>query len=366
MPNDVAFALDTTLHSSAQANGNGATFNVGGLTGVTLQVTGTFSANLYPEGTLDGSTWPSPGLIAINLATGQTATTITAAGLYFVPVPGIDQFRLRIGSYVSGAVTVTAKGLAVTSPFLLAAPAPAGGTPAAQDLRQVGGTTLALGQAAAAASIPVVIASNQSNLPTSGAADVTAAVSISGQGTGAQVACAGLQSVGVVLTGSWTATLKAQVSADGGTTWRDTQFYDQSTQAFSSTVTANGTYQIVGTGGMSHARVVAPVSAVASFSGTVGGTIRASSQAGDVGTVQLAGTGQSTRSASVPVALARDQYTAPSQLNANSDAPTLQPAGGAGPLALVPVSDLVQQQQLDTVIRLLDKLTLILSAALTP
>src|SRR5260370_1142471 len=72
-----------------------------------------------------------------------------------------------------------------------------------------------------------------------------------------------------------TATLTPEVSTDGGTTWIATRFYNASTQTASATVAATGTYDIMGTGGKSHARV-----RISAFtSGTVTGNLRATSQA---------------------------------------------------------------------------------------
>lgn len=183
MPNNIApFALDATLQSAVSVNGNGTVMNVGGLTGVTLQVTGAFVATINPEGTLDDATWPTPGLFFINLTTGIVAQTITAPGLYFIPTPGIDQFRTRVSGYVSGAVTVTAKGTNGPSPFLLVL-SPPGSTPAPTSISAIGGTAMSLGQAAMAGSMPVVMASNQAAIPVSfsGIQNVTgSAVSITG------------------------------------------------------------------------------------------------------------------------------------------------------------------------------------------
>ena len=106
------------------------------------------------------------------------------------------------------------------------------------------------------------------------APDALTTISMTTNGNTTQVALAGTASVGVVLTGTWTGTITPEVSVDGGTTWAATQFYNPNTQTFSATVTANGTYQITGTGGASHAHV----KCTASMTGTVTGTIRASAQ----------------------------------------------------------------------------------------
>src|SRR5262249_30312336 len=158
----------------------------------TLQVLGSFVATLVCEGTLDNVNFNSPGLMCLNLTTGAVAQTITAPGIYLVPLTNLDQFRVRISAYSSGSVKVYGKGSTQASGFNLVT-SPAGATASPLNLSQVGGSTVALGQAASAQSIPVVIASNQSNLPLSGAQDVTAAISITAADTGSStVACQGL------------------------------------------------------------------------------------------------------------------------------------------------------------------------------
>jgi len=108
MPNNVAVAVDQVLQNAAGANATGATMNVGGLPGVGLQVTGTFTATVTPKASIDGNFL---GVQALNLITGAWVTSITAPGIFWVPLPGADQFQAPVSGWSAGAVTVTAKGI---------------------------------------------------------------------------------------------------------------------------------------------------------------------------------------------------------------------------------------------------------------
>lgn len=117
-----------------------------------------------------------------------------------------------------------------------------------------------------------------------GLADTSAALSgMTSLNATTQIALLGTTSASVLLSGSWSATVLPEISVDGGTTWLATQFYRPDTQALVASVTANGTYNIVGTAGASHVRV-----RVSAFtSGTVTGTLRATTQAPDAVAAQI-------------------------------------------------------------------------------
>lgn len=118
----------------------------------------------------------------------------------------------------------------------------------------------------------------------SAAADTTASLSgMTSNGAATQIVLSGTNSVSVLLSGTWAATITPEVSTDGGTTWVATRFYNVNTHTPSNTVTTNGTYDIVGTGGKSHARV-----RITSYtSGTVTGNLRATSQAPSANDAQI-------------------------------------------------------------------------------
>jgi hypothetical protein len=70
-----------------------------------VQVTGTWSATLTFEGSVDGSTFVS--LNATNVATSAGSTTTTANGVFAVSSSGLRFFRLRATAYTSGTAVVT-------------------------------------------------------------------------------------------------------------------------------------------------------------------------------------------------------------------------------------------------------------------
>ena len=68
-----------------------------------VQLSGTFSATVTFEGTVNGSTW-----IAIEmkpLATPTLVTTATAAGIFRGNVAGLTEVRARVSAFTSGEVT---------------------------------------------------------------------------------------------------------------------------------------------------------------------------------------------------------------------------------------------------------------------
>jgi len=100
------------LQDAAAATGNGVELDVAGCPTASLQVSGTFSATVTFEGTVDGANW-----IAIqmtNLNAGTASTTATAAGLFAGNVAGLLKIRARISAYTSGNVTVD--GIVTTAP----------------------------------------------------------------------------------------------------------------------------------------------------------------------------------------------------------------------------------------------------------
>jgi len=107
MPDGVAYKH--TFQSAATATGNGSAMNVAGLGLVGVQLTGTFSATVTFEGTIDGSNWVS--LLARLVTDGTTSATATAAGIYQVPAAGLAQVRARVSAYTSGSVTVIGRGV---------------------------------------------------------------------------------------------------------------------------------------------------------------------------------------------------------------------------------------------------------------
>jgi hypothetical protein len=96
-----------TLQAAAGADGNGTAFDINGARRVTVQVSGTFSATVNFEGTIDNTNWFAVGLKTA--ADGAAVTTTTGAGVWKrTPDLALSQIRARISGWASGTVTVTA------------------------------------------------------------------------------------------------------------------------------------------------------------------------------------------------------------------------------------------------------------------
>lgn len=139
-----------------------------GCSSIVFIVTGTWVATLTIQGSVDGTNFvTTPGV----LATGGRVTLVSANQNIIVPCGGFQKVRLTATAYTSGTATInydTSLGINATVVFnndpgdLQVAQGNAGSQPWLENLTQIGGTALALGQTTMAASIPVVIASNQS------------------------------------------------------------------------------------------------------------------------------------------------------------------------------------------------------------
>lgn len=71
----------------------------------------------------------------------------------------------------------------------------------------------------------------------------------------ATISLQGAGAVSCYVSGTFSATLKPQISYDGGTTYIDTQFFDPVEGQYSDTITAAASRFIIGCAGASHARV---------------------------------------------------------------------------------------------------------------
>lgn len=112
---DKVMAFDHTFHSAKAGTGNGTAMDVGGLVAVGTQVTGINGDTITIEGTIDDSNWVA--INAVNLNTKAVGTTITASGLYLIPVTGLSQLRLRISTAGSGTITAKGKGSSHSAGF---------------------------------------------------------------------------------------------------------------------------------------------------------------------------------------------------------------------------------------------------------
>lgn len=107
-----------TLQDAVAANGNGTAMDVRGHSVAALQITGTFTATVNFEITLDGSTWVA--VEGVKVTDGTKSGTPTAAGYYVIPVLGADQLRARVSGRSAGNVTVVGRALQGVAPGGLA------------------------------------------------------------------------------------------------------------------------------------------------------------------------------------------------------------------------------------------------------
>ena len=92
------------LQESAAATGDGTSANVIGFNTVGFQVTGTFTATITFEGSVDGSNWVA--LESTKQDDDSRVTTATAPGIFYTTVAHLPSVRARISAYTDGSVTV--------------------------------------------------------------------------------------------------------------------------------------------------------------------------------------------------------------------------------------------------------------------
>lgn len=100
------------LHNAATADADGATLNcideaAGAYSVAVFQITGTFTATVYFECTVNDSTW-----VAMEAASAGVSATVassaTAAGVWRASVLGYSQVRARLDWTSGTSVTVVA------------------------------------------------------------------------------------------------------------------------------------------------------------------------------------------------------------------------------------------------------------------
>lgn len=102
------------LHLATAANSNGTAVNTwtpesGSYTTLTLQVSGTITATVQLQGSVDGSTFVP--ILAENLTTGAETYTMSA-GIFRALTVGLKQVRVAVSDYASGNITVVAVAVA--------------------------------------------------------------------------------------------------------------------------------------------------------------------------------------------------------------------------------------------------------------
>jgi hypothetical protein len=113
-----ALLADNTANPTVTATGNltaaAQTVDLSDLQGcanVAIQTSGTWSATLVIEGTVDGTNWVSVSGLPINGSpTGSLAASFTVNTVWFVPASGLTGVRVRCSAYTSGTAVVTLQG----------------------------------------------------------------------------------------------------------------------------------------------------------------------------------------------------------------------------------------------------------------
>ena len=104
----------TTMQAAAAALANGTSLNVTGFGTAVLLVSGTFSASVAFEASVDaGVTWNA--ISATQVGAGDIFPLTTIPGMFRLTVTGIDLIRARVSAFASGAVTVVGRATNATN-----------------------------------------------------------------------------------------------------------------------------------------------------------------------------------------------------------------------------------------------------------
>ena len=98
-----------TLQTAATATGSGTVANIGGLSSLSVTITGSGIYTITFEVTIDGTNWQAiQGRQSTTL--GTLSSTATAPGTWSFTVGSYSQFRARISAHTSGTINVTGRG----------------------------------------------------------------------------------------------------------------------------------------------------------------------------------------------------------------------------------------------------------------
>jgi hypothetical protein len=126
-----------------------------------VQLTGTWVGTLVVEGSNDGVTYYP--IETLDRTTNLLLASITTNGSYTCNTNGFNTLRIISSAWTSGTATVNVYGSDSSSLIRVLQAS----SPWNQNITQVGGSALALGQTTMAASLPVTLSSNQTALPVS-------------------------------------------------------------------------------------------------------------------------------------------------------------------------------------------------------
>lgn len=169
--------VETSGSGTITALNGAVTLNIPTSSSAGFQVTGTWVATLTFEASVDGTNWFT--VVASTVPSGSQVSTTTANGAFLAGVGGYQGFRVRASAFTSGTATVS--WTADNTPNI-SSTVQQGNPPWSQNITQVGGSSVSLGQTTMANSVPVAIASNQTAIPVtdnSGSLTVDGTVAVS-------------------------------------------------------------------------------------------------------------------------------------------------------------------------------------------
>lgn len=139
----------------------------GGYGTVGIQLDGTWVGTVTFDGTVNHGTWQTLSVTPTNSTTAVTSATST--GLWIGSCAGLLAVRARVSAFTSGSIDARLQIVGTGG----GSGSGGGGGGGDVNLTEVGGAAIALGQALMAASLPVVLASNQTAIPISGTVTAT-------------------------------------------------------------------------------------------------------------------------------------------------------------------------------------------------
>jgi hypothetical protein len=195
---------------------------------VSIQLTGTWSATISPQVSVDGGTsWNN--LVGINVQNNAQAINLTSNGIYAFSLPAGARFRLRATVYTSG----TANGSVIFSSTPMAFPT----------VTMLPGNTIAVSATQLPAALgPQTPATSLSIARPAATATLQSAATATGNGTAWSVE--GLEFATFHVGGITTATITWETLNDATSGWVALLLTNQTSGALSTTATADGIYAV--------------------------------------------------------------------------------------------------------------------------
>lgn len=291
---------------------------------ISASIAGTFVGTYVVDNQLEDGTWvPAPFYIVTGSLPYASAFSGTTVQQFYITGGGVLATRVRCSAFTSGSIAV---GLDASLAQQTTFSAQLGTWSVKAQLQDNAGTAITVGQKVSASSVPVVVASDQSTIPTT-TVDVSSTGSLAALNAVVTVSAKAANTVNFQILGTYVGTISFLYSMDGGTTYNAISgtFLNGS---FSQVNQTSGTGEFsFNTGGFTNVQAkmtaytsgTATITAVTSAANLNAGTQRLQDSSGNNIIV-----GNTTMSASLPVTMASNQTAFP--INAfgiyNSTLPT--------------------------------------------